>query len=390
MRNPGNPGGSFHKSNQRSRKQTLARAVAEQLESRTLFSVTIPAVPTPAAHWTFDDGSGTIAADSSGNGHNGTLGAGVSWVAGNVGSGAISLAGTSTGVVTVTGPVVNTAGSFTVSAWVDLASISGYQTVVSIAGTNVAGFYLGLRATPALSPSPVCRPMLTAPAPSSRLPRSRLSTPGITSSGSMMPPPERSLSMLTASRWAALLTSAAGPRTAIPSSATDSTAANRSISSMARSTTWRCFLRRCRPRRSSHSTSPPRTAFDDGTGTTAADVSGHGNTLTLGSGASWAAGRIGSNSLAVNGSATGNATNPSPVINTALSFSVSAWVNLTSVNGYQTFASIDGINTSGFYLQLRGDTGKFAFTRLASDSRQRAGLPRRRNDRARQQGSGTT
>ena len=62
------------------------------------------------------------------------------------------------------------------------------------------------------------------------------------------------------------------------------------------------------------------------------------------------------------------ATYPSPVINTALSFSVSAWVNLNSVSGYQTFASIDGTNTSGFYLQLRGDTGKFAFTRLASDS----------------------
>ncbi len=113
---------------------------------------------------------------------------------------------------------------------------------------------------------------------------------------------------------------------------------------------------------------PAAYSFDDGSGTTAADVSGHGNTLTLGSGATWAAGRIGSNSLAVNGTINGIATNPAPVINTALSFSVSAWVNLNSVSGYQTFASIDGNTTSGFYLQLRGDTGKFAFTRLASDS----------------------
>ena len=113
---------------------------------------------------------------------------------------------------------------------------------------------------------------------------------------------------------------------------------------------------------------PAAYSFDEGTGTTAADVSGHGNTLTLGSGASWAAGRIGSNSLAVNGSATGNATCAAPVINTALPFSVSAWVNLNSVSGFQTFASIDGSTTSGFYLQLRGDTGKFAFARLASDS----------------------
>ena len=113
---------------------------------------------------------------------------------------------------------------------------------------------------------------------------------------------------------------------------------------------------------------PAAYSFDDGTGTTAADVSGHGNTLTLGSGASWAAGHIGSNALAVNGSATGNATFAAPVINTALPFSVSAWVNLNSVSGIQTFASIDGENTSGFYLQFRGDTGTFAFSRLASDS----------------------
>ena len=113
---------------------------------------------------------------------------------------------------------------------------------------------------------------------------------------------------------------------------------------------------------------PAAYSFDDGTGTTAADVSGHGNTLTLGAGATWDAGHIGSNSLAVNGSATGNATNAAPVINTALPFSVSAWVKLNSLSGYQTFASIDGSATSAFYLQLRGDTGKFAFTRLASDS----------------------
>ena len=62
---------------------------------------------------------------------------------------------------------------------------------------------------------------------------------------------------------------------------------------------------------------PAAYSFDDGTGTTAADVSGHGNTLTLGSGATWAAGRIGSNSLAVNGTVNGTRPNPAPVINTA-------------------------------------------------------------------------
>ena len=44
------------------------------------------------------------------------------------------------------------------------------------------------------------------------------------------------------------------------------------------------------------------------------------------------------------------------------------WVNLTTISGYQTFISIDGNQVSGFYLQLRGDTGKFALSTLASDA----------------------
>src|SRR5262249_31192786 len=116
-------------------------------ESRRLLSAPpIPPVPTPAAHWTFDEGTTTTAADSSGNLHPATLSAGVAWRAGNVGAHSIGMTGTSSGVATATGPVVDTSASFTASAWVNLASLSGYQTVVSIAGNTVAGFYLGLRA----------------------------------------------------------------------------------------------------------------------------------------------------------------------------------------------------------------------------------------------------
>ncbi|HEY2759087.1 MAG TPA: LamG domain-containing protein [Pirellulales bacterium] len=132
----------------RRRGDGLARAARtfESLEIRALLSgVSIPAVPIPAAHWAFDEGTGTIAADTSGNGHTLTLSTGASWTAGNVGTGALSVNGTSSGVATAVGPVVDTAGGFTVSAWVDIASLGGFQTVVSIAGTNVAGFFLQLR-----------------------------------------------------------------------------------------------------------------------------------------------------------------------------------------------------------------------------------------------------
>src|SRR6478736_5421530 len=90
------------------RKNRGPRFAIEWLEARTL-----PANVPPVAHWTFDEGAGTVATDTTGNGHNATLGAGVSWGAGNVGSHSISTTGTATGLATATGPVVNTAGSFT-------------------------------------------------------------------------------------------------------------------------------------------------------------------------------------------------------------------------------------------------------------------------------------
>src|SRR3989304_873439 len=123
-----------------------ATCAFEWLEARTLLSGEgIPTVPVSAAHWTFDEGMGTIAADVSGNGHTATLGTGVSWTDGNVGTDAISLTGTANGVAPAAGPVVDPSGSFTASAWVEFESLSGYQTVVSIAGNTVAGFYLQLR-----------------------------------------------------------------------------------------------------------------------------------------------------------------------------------------------------------------------------------------------------
>jgi alpha-L-arabinofuranosidase len=106
--------------------------------------------------------------------------------------------------------------------------------------------------------------------------------------------------------------------------------------------------------------------FDEGSGTTAADSSGGGHPLTLQGGASWTKGVVGPSALAV--SPQEDAASAVPLIDTSKSFTVSAWVNLANTRGYQTFVSEDGSQVSGFYLQLRADTGRFAFTRLAYDS----------------------
>jgi alpha-L-arabinofuranosidase len=345
-----------------------ARWLVESLEQRLLCAGTPPAVPVPVAHWAFDDGSGTTAVDSSGNSHTGTLGSGVSWVTGNVGASAVSLNGTSSAVVTANGPVVNTAGSFTVSAWVDLASLSGYQTIVSIAGNNVAGFYLQLRgdtgtfAFSRLSSDADGTPTYVD-SPTNPVIGTWYQLVGVddAAAGTMTLYVDGQSMGTTAftSGWAATGNTLIGQGfySGAATDFTDGSIDDVQLFSSALSAAQVVALAQ-----------PADYPFEEGTGTTSADYSGHGKTLTLNSGASWAPGIIGPYSLAMNGTATGNATFASPVVNTALPFSVSAWVKLNSLSGFQTFVSIDGTNDSGFYLQFTGDTQHFAFARVSSDT----------------------
>jgi hypothetical protein len=91
--------------------------------------------------WTFDEGSGSNAADRSGAVNTGTLGAGATWVAGRSGSG-VSLSGTSTGYVGGARSAVRTDQSYTITAWAYLTSAAANATVVSQAGTVSSGFDL--------------------------------------------------------------------------------------------------------------------------------------------------------------------------------------------------------------------------------------------------------
>lgn len=111
--------------------------------------------------------------------------------------------------------------------------------------------------------------------------------------------------------------------------------------------------------------------FDAFHGTTAADTTGSGNTATLLGGADWAPSwdaADGDSALTLNGSGA-YAEVPRPVINTSQSFTVSAWVNLATVddNAYVA-ASIDGNQASGFYLEYCGFCGSGAFDFTMTDS----------------------
>ena len=96
--------------------------------------------------WTFDQDNGNAAIDATGNGNNATLvGDKATWTkSAKVGSGALNLGGSS--YAEAPGAVVNTAQSFTVTAWVNLAAMDKQhnQTFVSMDGNEISGFYLML------------------------------------------------------------------------------------------------------------------------------------------------------------------------------------------------------------------------------------------------------
>ena len=77
------------------------------------------------AHYTFEEGSGTTAADSSGYGNaaNGAfVGAGVSWVAGKVGNSAVNVDGTSW-IDCGNDSKFNITGQISISAWIKAGTV---------------------------------------------------------------------------------------------------------------------------------------------------------------------------------------------------------------------------------------------------------------------------
>ncbi len=92
-----------------------------------------------AGHWKFDEGTGTTAADSSGRNLTATIKGGMTWTGGRSG-GAPLFDGTS-GFAETAGPVLDTARSFSASAWVYLTDDSaGDRTVLGQDGNRVSGF----------------------------------------------------------------------------------------------------------------------------------------------------------------------------------------------------------------------------------------------------------
>lgn len=97
----------------------------------------VPGSTGPAAYLRFDETSGTTAADSTGNGWNGSCWNSPAWVAGKINN-ALSLNGTNN-YVTLRSGVVSAFTDFTISAWVKLNSVSNWARVFDF-GTGTTDY----------------------------------------------------------------------------------------------------------------------------------------------------------------------------------------------------------------------------------------------------------
>src|SRR5208337_2118452 len=106
-------------------------------------AVTTPVqAQSPVGHWTFDDGSGTNATDSSANGHTATLVNGVNWITGRIGN-AVSANPVAQQYVIIPAIDLNGASAVTVTLWANrtYSAIGGY--VLFEATSNYAGSITG-------------------------------------------------------------------------------------------------------------------------------------------------------------------------------------------------------------------------------------------------------
>ncbi|HEY9391138.1 MAG TPA: LamG domain-containing protein [Mycobacteriales bacterium] len=114
--------------------------------------------------------------------------------------------------------------------------------------------------------------------------------------------------------------------------------------------------------------------FDETSGVTAADSSGHNHPITLGTGATFTADGYNGGGLALDG-VTGTASTTEPVIRTDQNFTVAAWVKLSHADVPATIISQDGTNTAGFTLRyLPDDLGMWEFAIQPSDTATGAAL----------------
>jgi parallel beta-helix repeat protein len=306
-----------------------------------------PASSSLVAHWKFDEGSGSTASDASGNGNAATLVNGPVWTAGKVGK-ALSFDGIDDNLTVAPSKFLDLSSSFTLSAWVNPSStFADFRSIVAQNytyylyassagfcgdGGPLGGFYRGADVT-------VCQTSLlpietwthlTVTYNGSRLTLYRNGVAVGTSNVSGPVPPTTGTLQIAASQYGeyfkGLIDEVRVYNTAL--SATDIQAAYKQEAETESSglvAHWK---------------------FDDGSGSTASDASGNGNTATLINGPLWAAGKVGKG-LYFDGVNDNLTVAPSNSLNLSSSFTLAAWVNPSST--FTDFRSVVAQNYT-YYL----------------------------------------
>ena len=329
----------------------------------------------PAGAWPLADLAGTQATDASGSGHPATVQGGVTWQPASATS--LNLNGTS-GYAQTSAAVVDTSASFTLSAWVDLASTSqDYQSIVAQMGSGSGAAELEYSAT--FGGFSFIMPKASGSATGLSAYDYASSKTGVaantwvhlvgvynSSTGAMQLYVNGTLaaSATDTTAWAGsgplvigAQNGSAGPvdftngriaqvrtyQTALTASAVNNLFDNGSMSgSVARlpagaTGAW---------------------PLNDGQGTVAQDTSGNSHPLTLIGGTTWATGHAAS---ALFNGTTGYAQTSAAVVNPSESFSISAWVDLASTTqDWQGIAAQGG--TEG--LEYSPSFGGFTFYML--------------------------
>jgi hypothetical protein len=342
--------------------------VSDNVGNTTTYSSASVAHYPYGAFYAFDAGSGTTAVDTFGNSNTGTLQTGAGWTTGIVGTNALNLNGT-TGYVDVANPVIDTSQSYTVATWVKLNNLTGFQTFASIDGTSASAFYLQMqggkfamtvRSTDSTTGTETKVTQIVAPSTGVwyhvvGVYDSSAQTIALYVNGQL----QGTASFTTA--WKGTGHTAigrgkwSGGNVDFTNGALDETHFYDRVLSASEiaglATGTNAYY-----------------TFDAGSGTTAADSSGKGNTGTLQAGAGWTTGKVGSGALNLNGTSTGWVDVPTPVINTSQSYTVAGWIKLNNVSGYQSLVGIDGAVASPFVIQTDGATGMFRFALESADN----------------------
>ena len=320
--------------------------------------------------WKFDEGTGTTVADASGAFHPLTL-SNATWVDARMNKG-VQFNGTTT-VGTTTAPVVDTSGTFSIASWVRVDSLTGSRTFVNQDGVNVSGFWLqfsqslgnkfafAMQASDATTATMFRATGTTTPVVgqwyhvvavrdkaagtmklfvNGALEATTTHTGGWAANGALNVGRGRSGS---ANDW---FSGALDDLTIVPAA-------------LSTTEVGTLYAQGRAPLRGSWK-------FNETSGTVASDASGLGKNLTVANG-TWTAGKNG-NALQLNGTSAA-ATSTGAVLSTTGSFSVAAWVRLSSLTGWRTAISQDGTNVSAFWLQYGQSLGnKFSFTMHSTDA----------------------